>query len=223
MGSDAEWSARSPADFQRRGDSSLPDDEGVVRHGLVESPLRLMGLDLMVPGFSTLCHHQKRLGGGHRFPPVNCCIFSSTAPGSRAMANGTRGVSSRSVWRKPVLRLLNEFICHRRTDVRCTPSRLPGSNVGYAPMLPELLDLIPGDQEIRSVTADGAYDTRKCHDTVAGRGANAFIPTRHLVALGEGVSLCCPNQLRGFLGLVVANSQNLMPHLCARYSNENSR
>lgn len=33
-------------------------------------------------------------------------------------------------------------------------------------MLPELLDQIPLDQEIGSVTADGAYDTRKCHDAI---------------------------------------------------------
>ena len=38
-------------------------------------------------------------------------------------------------------------------------------------MLPELLDQIPNDQEIASVTADGAFDTRKCHETTAARGA----------------------------------------------------
>ena len=45
-------------------------------------------------------------------------------------------------------------------------------------MLPELLDQIPADQEIASVTADGAYDTRKCHDAIAERGAYAVIPPR---------------------------------------------
>ena len=52
------------------------------------------------------------------------------------------------------------------------------SNVGDAPMLPELLDQIAPDQEIGTVTADGAYDTRKCHDAIADRGAAAIIPTR---------------------------------------------
>ncbi|MES2333820.1 MAG: IS5 family transposase, partial [Pseudomonadota bacterium] len=37
---------------------------------------------------------------------------------------------------------------------------------------------IPPDQEIASVTSDGAYDTRKCHDAIAGRGAHAVIPPR---------------------------------------------
>ena len=45
-------------------------------------------------------------------------------------------------------------------------------------MLPELLAQIPADQDIASVTADGAYDTRKCHDAIAERGANAVIPPR---------------------------------------------
>lgn len=54
------------------------------------------------------------------------------------------------------------------------------SDIGNAPMVPELLNQIPADQEIASVTApshglhtnrfratDGAYDTRKCHDAIA--------------------------------------------------------
>ena len=52
------------------------------------------------------------------------------------------------------------------------------SDVGDASMLPELLDLIPPEQEIASVTADGTFDTRKCHDAIAARGAAAIIPPR---------------------------------------------
>jgi len=52
------------------------------------------------------------------------------------------------------------------------------SNVGDAPMLPELLNQIPPDQDIGSVTADGAYDTRKRHEAIAVRGAHAVIPPR---------------------------------------------
>jgi hypothetical protein len=60
-----------------------------------------------------------------------------------------------------------------------------------ARMLPKLVDQIPPDQEIASVTADGAYDTRNCQDAIhcpavvclqttrgAERGADAVIPTR---------------------------------------------
>ncbi len=53
-----------------------------------------------------------------------------------------------------------------------------GSHIGDAPILPDLLDQIPQDQEIASVTTDGAYDRRKCHDAIADRGAHAVIPPR---------------------------------------------
>ncbi len=52
------------------------------------------------------------------------------------------------------------------------------NDVGDAPMLPDLLNQIPPDQEIASVTADGAFDTRKCQDAIAARGAAAIIPPR---------------------------------------------
>lgn len=45
-------------------------------------------------------------------------------------------------------------------------------------MLPELLDQVPTGQKIASVTADSAFDTRKCHDAIAARGAAAIIPSR---------------------------------------------
>jgi TRAP-type mannitol/chloroaromatic compound transport system permease small subunit len=37
---------------------------------------------------------------------------------------------------------------------------------------------IPPDQQIASVTADGGFDTRKCHNAIAARGAAAIIPPR---------------------------------------------
>ena len=43
---------------------------------------------------------------------------------------------------------------------------------------PDLLEQIPADQEIATVTADGAYDTRRCHNVIAARGATAIIPPR---------------------------------------------
>jgi hypothetical protein len=44
--------------------------------------------------------------------------------------------------------------------------------------LPDLLSQIPEDQKIGSVTADRAYDTRKCHGAIADRGVHAVIPPR---------------------------------------------
>lgn len=38
--------------------------------------------------------------------------------------------------------------------------------------------MIPEDEDIASVTADGAYNTRRSQETIADRGAQAVIPPR---------------------------------------------
>ena len=52
------------------------------------------------------------------------------------------------------------------------------SSDGDSPVLPELLDQIPEGEEIGTVTADGAYDTRRCHTAIINRQATAIIPIR---------------------------------------------
>lgn len=74
------------------------------------------------------------------------------------------GGSKRRVWRKIHLGIDEETLEIRAVEVT-------SSNVGDAPMLPDLLTQLPPDQEIATVTADGACDTRACHDAVADRGA----------------------------------------------------
>jgi hypothetical protein len=81
------------------------------------------------------------------------------------------GGPKRRVWRKIHLGIDEETLEVRAVEVT-------SSEVGHAPMLPELLAQIPTDQDISSVTADRAYDTRKCHDAIAERGAAAIIPPR---------------------------------------------
>ncbi len=81
------------------------------------------------------------------------------------------GGTKRRVWRK-----IHIGIDEQTLEIRAT--EFITSDVGGAPMLPELLDQIPPDQEMGSVTADGAYDTRKCHDAIAAEGAAANITPR---------------------------------------------
>ncbi len=45
-------------------------------------------------------------------------------------------------------------------------------------MLPDLLGQIPADEPIGTVTADGAYDTRRCHKAITDRQATPIIPIR---------------------------------------------
>ena len=52
------------------------------------------------------------------------------------------------------------------------------SSDGDSPVSPELLDQIPEGEEIDTVTADGAYDTRRCPTAIIDREATAIIPSR---------------------------------------------
>lgn len=145
--------------------------------GFVESLLRLAGLDWAVPDYSTLCRRQKtlsvtlpyHLGTG----PLNLLIDSTgiKAEGEGEWNARKHGGPKRRIWRKIHIGIDEETLEVRAVEVTT-------SNIGDAPMLPELRDHIPPDQDIGSVTADGAYDTRKCHDAIAARGAHAAIPPR---------------------------------------------
>src|SRR6056297_1459423 len=145
--------------------------------GFVESLLRLSGLNWAVPDFSTLCRRQRTLDV--RLPyrggtgPLN---LLSDSTGIKAEGEGEwnarkHGGSKRRIWRKIHIGIDEETLEIRAVEIT-------GSNIGDAPMLPELLNQIPPDQDIELVTADGAYDTRKCHDAIAARNAHAVIPTR---------------------------------------------
>ena len=87
----------------------------------------------------------------------------------------------RRVWRK-----IHLGIDEQTLEVRAV--EITGSHSGDAPVLPDLLNQIPTNETISSVTADGAYDTRKCHDAIADHGA-------HAVRQGKGP----PDPFRAFL------------------------
>lgn len=145
--------------------------------GFVESLLRLIGLDWAVPDYSTLSRRQKTLHvslpyrGGTG--PLNLLIDSTgiKSEGEGEWNARKHGGSKRRVWRKIHIGVDEETLEVRAVEVTTR-------NVGDAPMLPELLDQISADIAIGSVTADGAYDTRKCHDAIAARNAHAIIPPR---------------------------------------------
>lgn len=145
--------------------------------GMVASLLRLAGLNWPVPDYSTLCRRQKTLkvqipyrrAGG----PLNLLVDST---GIKFLGDGEwqarkHGVQGRRQWRKVHL-----AIDTAPSDIRAvefTPSR-----EGDSPVLPDLLEQIPDDEDIGTVTADGAYDTRRCHSAIIARGGTAIIPIR---------------------------------------------
>jgi len=81
------------------------------------------------------------------------------------------GATRRREWRKVHLAMDTAT-----GDIRAL--EFTSSRQGDSPILPELLSQIPTGEDIETVTADGAYDTRRCHTAILERGAEPIIPIR---------------------------------------------
>lgn len=75
----------------------------------------------------------------------------------------------RRLWRKGYFGIDEQMLEVRAVEVTW-------NHTGDAPVLPDLLHQIPADEAIGSITTDGAFDTRNCHNAIPDRGANAVIP-----------------------------------------------
>ena len=129
--------------------------------GFVQSLLQLIGLDWVVPDFSTLCRRQRTLRVSLPYPGATCPLnLLIDITGIKAEGEGEwnarkHGGSKQCIWRK-----IHIGIDEEPLEVRAI--EIGSSNVGDAPVLPDFLNQIPSDQNIGSVTVDGAYGTRKC-------------------------------------------------------------
>ncbi len=125
------------------------------RGGFVESLLRLAGLDWTVPDFSTLSRRQKTLAVNIPYRgskgPLHLLIDSTgiKVEGGGEWHARKHGGHKRRVWRKIHLGIDEETLEVRAVEIT-------GSHIGDAAVLPDLLGQIPADQEIGSVTSDGA-------------------------------------------------------------------
>jgi len=144
--------------------------------GMAQSLLKLAGLDWQVPDFSTVSRRQKHL-------PVTIAAQTTTSglhllvdsTGIKMLGEGEwktkkHGADYRRQWRKVHLGIDADTLEIRAIEVT-------GNATGDAPILPDLLDQIPVDERVASVSGDGAYDTKSCHEAIAQRGAQAIIPT----------------------------------------------
>jgi hypothetical protein len=145
--------------------------------GFVESLLRLVGLDWSVPDFSTLCRRQRTLSVAIPYKgsagPLHLLIDST---GIKAEGEGEWNARKHGGPKRRLRRKIHIGIDEETLEIRAI--EVTSSGIGDAPMLPDLLNQIPADHDLGSVTADGAYDTRKCHDAIAARDAHAVIPPR---------------------------------------------
>ena len=148
---------------------------GRQTQGFVESLFELMRVDLSVPDHSTV---SRRLGKLSVSLPVierktaRHIVVDST--GIKVYGEGEwkvrqHGYSKRRTWRKLHLGV-DETTGEILTGVVST------NNVSDDEVLEDILDGVEG--EIEAVSADGAYDKRKCYEVIEQRGARGNIPPR---------------------------------------------
>ena len=145
--------------------------------GFVESLLPLAGLAWSVLDFSTLSRRQEILTVDIAYRGLNGPLpLLIDRTGIKVEGEGEwhrrkHGGSKRRLWRKLPIGI-------DAGSLKIRAVGMTGNEIGDAPVLPALLEQIPEDEDIASVTADGAYDTRRSYETIASRSAQAVIPPR---------------------------------------------
>ena len=145
--------------------------------GMVASILKMAGLDWPVPGFSTLSRRQKTLAvqiSSRRAPgPLNLLVDST---GIKFLGDGEWLARKHGTHRRRQYRKVHLAMNTATGDIRAV--EFTSSRDGDSPVLPDLLDQIPPDEQIGTVIGDGAFDTRRCHTAILDRGGTAVIPIR---------------------------------------------
>lgn len=153
--------------------------------GLVQSVLQLSGLAWPAPDFSTLCRRQ--LGLTVEVPYIRSqgglhLLVDST--GIKFLGEGEwkckkHGAERRRQWRK----------LHIDIDAQTLQIRaifVTSNNVSDAAVLPSLLQQLPADEALESLTGDGAYDTQPVHEAVIEYGAIPIISPRKNARIRKG-------------------------------------
>ena len=176
--------------------------------GMVESLLRLAGLEWKVPDFSTVCRRQKHLSVKLPYRPSTTALdLLVDSTGIKFLGEGEwkrkkHGADYRRQWCKVHL-----AIDAHTLDIRAI--EVTDNATGDAPMLPELLSQIPADEPIASVGGDGAYDTKACHAAIARRNAQAIIPPRKNARAWKSSQTGSDLTQRSLTSMPTAGSSNL--------------
>ena len=135
--------------------------------------------------FSTVCRRQKRLSVKLPYRPSTTALdLLVDSAGIKFLGEGEwkckkHGPERRRQWRK-----LHIGIDAKTLQIRaiCVTS----NNVSDAAVIPDLLQQLPGDETLESLTGDGAYDTQPAYEAVIRRGAIPIIPPRKNARIRRG-------------------------------------
>jgi hypothetical protein len=148
---------------------------GRQTQGFLQSVFALMKLDLMAPEHSTLSRRRRCLTITlpiRDWARSRHLVVDST--GVKVYGEGEwkvrqHGTGKRRTWRKL-------HLCVDEATLEIVSAVASTNDVSDAEALADLLADVPG--VIAQVSADGAYDQRKCYDTLNDHGAKAAIPPR---------------------------------------------
>lgn len=148
---------------------------GRQTEGFVESLFQLMGVEMSVPDHSTISRRLGKLsvslpvveGEGSRHVVVDSTGVKVYGEGEWKVRQ--HGYSKRRTWRKLHLGVDEE-------TGEILAAVVSTNNVSDDEAFKDILDSVEDD--IEAVSADGAYDKRKCYDEIEKRGAQANIPPR---------------------------------------------
>lgn len=141
--------------------------------GLTRSLLKLLGVELSVPCYTTLCRRRRslevELPRRKKSEPLHMVVDST---GIKVYGEGEwkvrqHGYTRRRTWRK--LHLGVDEATLELVAVAVTTNDFKDSQ-----LLPDLLAQV--EEKLSQVTADGAYDSRNCYEAIRQRKARATIP-----------------------------------------------
>ncbi len=151
--------------------------------GFLRSILSLIAADLEAPDHTTLSRRSQRLDIGIDFAevrgPIDLVVDSTglSIVGEGEWAAAKHGARGKRGWRKLHLGVDGDGVIVAQA---LTEGHADDAVTGL-----DLIDAVEG--KIKSVTADGAYDTIAIYDAAATRGAKVVVPpTKNAVVSGRG-------------------------------------
>jgi IS5 family transposase len=141
--------------------------------GLTRSVIKLLGVELRVPCYTTLCRRRRSLEVAlprrDKSEPLHLVV---DATGIKVYGEGEwkvrqHGWSRRRTWRK--LHLAVDEATGELVAAVVSTNSFKDSQI-----LPDLLEQV--EDKLSQVSADGAYDSRTCYDALREREARAAIP-----------------------------------------------
>lgn len=148
---------------------------GRQTEGFVESLFTLMGVDVEVPDHSTLSRRLGKLSVELPVVPKTKAVHVVVdSTGVKVYGEGEWKVRQHKASKRRTWRKLHLGVDEASGEILAAV--VSSNDLSDGDALPDILDGIDG--EIEQVSADGAYDQRKCYDAIHRRQAKATIPPR---------------------------------------------